>query len=283
MNTLELLDAAALLRQIGLNPSKRLGQNFLQDPVALERIAACAEIQATDSVLEIGAGLGSLTRYLSRSAGTVVAVEVDQRLIPVLHKVIAPFTNVRVVHGDILSLSPADLGLQEDYVVAANIPYNITSAIIRHLLEGEPRPRRIVLTVQQEVGLRICASPPDMSILALSVQLYGNPEMVARVPAQAFFPAPKVDSAVVRIEIYPAPVIAEPLLPTFFKLIRGGFSQKRKTIRNALSSALRVSTATTEELLAAANIDSRRRAETLLLTEWNGLCEQWSSLKTRSG
>lgn len=262
------LNAAALLKRYGLRADKRLGQNFLQDPIALEKIASASGIKPTDSVLEIGAGMGSLTRYLAASAREVVAVELDDRLDPVLRGVIKPYVNVRFIHGDILNLQPKELGLPSGYLVAANIPYHITSAIIRHLLESRPQPRRIVLTVQKEVAERICSNPPDMSLLALSVQVYGKPNIEARIPAGAFFPAPKVDSAVVKIEIYPEPLIPHSLLPVFFKLVKAGFSQKRKTLRNALSSGLNLPAIEIENLLSKAGIDSRLRAETLSLEEW---------------
>ena len=275
MNNIPPLNAAALLKRHDLRANKSLGQNFLQDPLALEKIAAAAEIQKTDSVLEIGPGLGSLTRYLSVSARDVVAVELDPKLAAVLQGVIKSYANVRLIQGDILDFSPKELGLSADYITAANIPYNITSAIIRHLLESEPKPRRIVLTIQKEVAQRICAAPPDMSLLALSVQVYGKPSISARIPAGAFFPVPKVDSAIVRIEIYPEPLIPSPLLPVFFKLIKAGFSQKRKKLRNSLSAGLKISTAAAEHMLVQAELDPQRRAETLSIEEWKILCRQF--------
>ena len=184
-----------------------MGQNFLQDPLALEKIASAAKIEPTDTVLEIGPGLGSLTRYLAASAKEVVAVELDQHLLPPLRAVLTPYTNVRLVHGNILELNPNELVHEKDYIVAANIPYYITSAVIRHLLESQTKPRRIVLTIQKEVAQRICEKPGDMSLLALSVQVYGNPHIAAHIPASAFYPSPNVDSAVLGIEIYPAPSI----------------------------------------------------------------------------
>ncbi len=276
MNTIPMLNAERLLRANGLRADKSLAQNFLQDPLALKLVTEAAEIQRTDSVMEIGAGLGSLTRYLSISAREVVAVELDQKLVPILRTVLKPYSNVRVVLGNILALSPGELGLPADYIVAANIPYNITSAIIRHLLESQPKPRRIVLTVQKEVAARICSTPPEMSILALSVQVYGDPTVVAQIPAMAFFPAPKVDSAIVRIEIDANPLIPPSLLPAFFKLIKSGFGQKRKTLRNSLSAGLHASTLQIEALLRQANIDPRRRAETLNLDEWHILSALWA-------
>ncbi|HEX2696119.1 MAG TPA: 16S rRNA (adenine(1518)-N(6)/adenine(1519)-N(6))-dimethyltransferase RsmA [Anaerolineales bacterium] len=268
MKDIPPLNAAMLLKRHGLRADKRLGQNFLQDPLALEKIAAAAEIQKMDSVLEIGAGLGGLTRYLAVLARDVTTIELDPNLASILEDVIKPYDNIRLIRGDILELTPKELGLPQNYVVAANIPYNITSAIIRHLLESEPKPRRIVLTVQKEVAQRICATPPDMSLLALSVQVYGKPGISARIPAGAFFPAPKVDSAVVKIDIYPEPLVRPASLPTFFKLIKAGFSQKRKTLRNSLSAGLRISKGASEALLANSGIDPQRRAETLSIQEW---------------
>ena len=273
MNEIPPLNAANLLRRHGLRADKSLGQNFLQDPLALEKIASAAEIESTDSVLEIGPGLGSLTRYLAVSAKEVVAVELDEKLIPPLKVVIAPYPNIRLIHGDILEFSPSELVNQPGYLVVANIPYYITSAIIRHLLENEPKPRRIVLTIQKEVADRICANPGDMSLLALSVQVYGKPRIAARIPAGAFFPAPKVDSAVLCLDVYPEPQIKNELLETFFKLIKAGFSQKRKTLRNSLSSGLHISPTNAADLLTKANIDPQRRAETLSIPEWQSLCE----------
>lgn len=267
------LNAAALLKRYGLRADKSLGQNFLQDHFALEKIVTAAQIQLSDVVLEIGPGLGSLTRYLAVSAREVVAVELDEELIPPLQAVLAPHQNVRVIQGDILELSPKELVNENKYLVVANIPYYITSAVIRHLLESDFKPRRIVLTIQKEVAERICAKAGDMSLLALSVQVYGKPHIAARIPAGAFFPAPKVDSAVLVIEIYLSPQIKPELLEQFFKLTKAGFSQKRKTLRNSLSSGLHIGPIASEELLAKANIDPKRRAETLSIEEWERLCE----------
>ncbi len=269
------LSVAALLRQYGLRAEKGLGQNFLQDAYILEKIVTTAEIRKTDTVLEIGPGLGSLTRYLAAAAGELVAVELDARLDPVLRAMLKPYSNIRLVHGDILHFSASQLGLPPDYIVAANIPYNITSAVIRHLLETAPRPRRLVLTIQKEVAQRICAAPPDMSLLALSVQVYGDAHIAERIPAGAFFPVPKVDSAVVRIDILEQPRIPAARLESFFRLIKAGFSQKRKTLRNSLSAGLHMAPAQAESLLRAAGIEPRRRAETLSLEEWESLCREY--------
>ena len=267
------LHVPALLRKYGLKPDKRLGQVFLVEPIALQRVVEAAEILTGDSVLEIGAGLGSLTRYLAAAASKVVAVEVDERIMPALQEILTPFTNISLVYGDILELDPAELMGQAGYLVVANIPYYITSLIMRHLLETRLRPQRVVLTVQREVAGRICAQPGEMNLLALSVQVYGKPLVAAYIPAGSFYPLPKVDSAVIRVDIYPTPIIPYTHLDLFFRLAKAGFSQKRKTLRNALAGGLAWKTEQVEQLLQAASIDPRRRAETLSLEEWQRLVE----------
>jgi len=273
------LEIGALLRAHQIQPKKGLGQNFLNDPVALERIIAAAEIQPHAHVLEIGPGLGSLTRYLARAAGQVTAVELDRALLPVLQEVLAPFDNVRIVAGDILDLNPAELVSKSDYLVVANIPYYITSAVIRHLLEAPIKPARIVLTVQREVAERITAKPGKLSLLALSVQVYGQPRIAARIPAGAFYPPPKVDSAVVRVDLYPEPLIPTDQLNVFFRLAKAGFSQKRKMLRNALAGGLGHKHERVRELLHAAGIDPQRRAETLSIDEWRILTAEYQKDK----
>jgi len=273
INNIPPLDAAALLKRHHLQPHKGLGQNFLQDPMALEEIVSAADIDPTDTVLEIGPGLGGLTRYLALSARQVVAVELDRNLLPPLRAILSPYKNVRLIQGDILKLSPGDLVNEPNYIVAANIPYYITSAVIRHLLSSDKKPRRIVLTVQKEVAQRVCSAPGDLSLLALSVQVYGKPRIAARIPADAFFPVPKVDSAVLCIDIYPSPLISAEHIDTFFHLSKAGFSQKRKMLRNSLAAGLRISPNEAADLLTRANIDPQRRAETLSINEWQTLGE----------
>jgi 16S rRNA (adenine1518-N6/adenine1519-N6)-dimethyltransferase len=260
----------ALLRAHGLHPRKHLGQNFLSDRAALERIVAAAELSTDDAVVEVGAGLGTLTRLLAAQAGQVVAIELDGRLLAVLREQVADLVNVQLVHGDILQI--ADLGFPHlGYKVVANLPYYITSAVLRHFLEKEPRPSVMVVTVQREVAQRIVAGPGEMSLLAVSVQFYGQPRIVARIPAGAFYPPPKVDSAVVRIDVGEKPdvALAEGMDDTaFFRVVRAGFGQKRKTLRNSLSAGLALPPARVEEALTEARVDPRRRAETLSLPEW---------------
>lgn len=274
------LDIPALLRRHNLTPKKGLGQNFLVDSSALSKLVAAAELPANASVLEIGPGLGSLTRYLARAAGRVVAVELDQNLIPILQTALAGQDNVTIIHADILKINPEDLQLPPGYLVVANIPYYITSAILRHLLAASVRPSRIVLTVQREVAERICAAAGDHSLLSLSVQVYGEPRPVLRIPAGAFFPPPQVDSTTLRVDIYDHPRIPAVQLDPFFRLAKAGFSQKRKTLRNALSAGLAWSGVKTADLLTSAGIDPMRRAETLDLDEWARLTRGFLEEKT---
>jgi len=269
-----IVSTADLLRRFDLRPNKRLGQNFLIDPTAMQKVVDAADLDAQDSVLEIGAGLGSLTRLLSFKAKRVVAVELDAQLLPALKEVLGACQNVEIVQGDILSLNPTSLMNEKGippgkgYKVAANIPYYITSAVIRHLLEASLRPTRLVLTIQREVAERLTAKPGEMSLLAISVQVYGKPEVVGQIPAGAFYPEPQVDSAVVRVELYPQPLFPEKTLGRLFHLAKAGFSQKRKTLRNSLSGGLAISPQQAILLLEQAGIDPNRRAETLSLEEW---------------
>jgi 16S rRNA (adenine1518-N6/adenine1519-N6)-dimethyltransferase len=274
------LNVSDLLRKYNLRPDKGLGQNFLIDEASLRKVIEAAEVEKEDAVLEVGPGLGSLTRHLAQAARQVVAVEIDRDLLPPLHQVLEPHRNVQIVHGDILDLNPTELMReavegQGGYQVIANIPYYITSALIRHLLEAGLRPRRMVLTVQSEVASRITASPGDLSLLALSVQVYGSPSIKARIPAGAFYPPPKVGSAVVRVDLYDEPVFPHENLNKFFRMAKAGFSQKRKTLRNALAGGLHLEPPQAGELLESAGIDPQRRAETLSLQEWGKLVEAY--------
>lgn len=272
---LEPLKISNLLREFDLFPKKGLGQNFLSDPNILEKIVETAEVTQNTTVLEIGPGLGSLTRYLAARAKKVVAVELDEHLIPVLRYVLEPWDNVTIIHGDILDLNMADIMKSESYQVVANIPYYITSALIRHLLESPNPPQQIVLTIQKEVAERICARN-RLSLLALSIQVYGTPSMVLNIPSGAFYPPPKVDSKVIRIDLFKEPLIERNKLDLFFRLAKAGFSQKRKTLSNSVSSGLSWTKDDTNKLLMKADIDPQRRAETLTIDEWRILVNYYA-------
>ena len=264
------MDLRNVLRQFNVKPKKSLGQNFIFDQAVLDRIVAAGDVSPQDTVLEIGPGAGSLTRRLAETAARVVAVELDDRLIPVLQHTLAEYSNVTVVQGDILTvqLPTSKLQTPNTYKVVANIPYYLTSALIRHLLEADARPSLMVLTVQREVAERICAAPPDMSLLAVSVQFYGRPRLMGQIPARAFHPAPDVDSAIVRIDLFDQPPLVGAEADKFFRLAKAGFGQKRKQLKNALAAGLGLKGDGAVSLLNAAGIDPMRRAETLTMEEW---------------
>lgn len=265
-----------MLDRHNLQPKKSLGQNFLHDPNTLEKIAASADLMPEDTVLEIGPGTGALTEVLAGLASRVVAVELDGRMEPILRERFANTPNVEFVFRDILETDVASLMGLGPFVVVANVPYYITSAILRHLLEAPQRPQRIIITIQTEVAERLVAKPNDMSLLAVSVQFYGKPRIVSRLSASVFWPRPDVDSAVVRLDLYDTPPYDVPDEKTFFKVVRAGFSQKRKQIKNALADALALPMPETVAFVERAAIDPRRRAETLTLDEWAALTRAYA-------
>ncbi len=275
------LDLAGRLHRAGVRLKKSLGQNFLVDEAALARIAEAAVLSPIDTVLEIGAGVGNLTRHLAATGAQVLAVEIDDRLLPLLEETVGDLENVRVVPGDILTLRVApliDVRPPAKYVVVGNLPYYITSAVIERMLEHDPRPERIVLTVQWEVAERICAVPGEMSLLAVSVQYFGFVENLGRVPADSFLPAPEVDSAIVRVEVrreIPAAVERR----AFFRVVKAGFSQRRKQLVNALAGGMGLGRREALTALASAKIDPTRRAETLSLDEWHLLSREMNANK----
>ena len=271
--SLDFLNIHPLLKRYAIHPKKSLGQNFLVEPAGLTRAINAAELSGEEEVLEIGAGLGSLTYLLAQTCASVTAVEIDPRMLAPLSEALKPFANVRIVQGDILELDPASLVSQENYVVVANIPYYITSAIIRRLLEANPKPSRVILTIQKEVAQRITARDGKMSLLSLSVFVFGEPTIAGTIPAGSFFPAPDVDSAVLVIRLYPEPLIPADKLDRFFRLAHAGFGQKRKTLRNSLSSGLSLPAAEVEARLLEAQIEPSRRAETLTIAEWARLVD----------
>ncbi len=275
-----------LLRRYGLDAKKALGQNFLALPAYAERIVAAAGLAPGDTVLEVGPGPGVLTGRLAAQVGAggrVVAVELDERFVALLRREHAETPQVQIVHADILKHAPARLLASEEagappYVVVANLPYYITSHALRHLLESDPPPLRAVLMVQKEVAERIVAAPGDLSVLGVSVQYYAEPQLLFTVPAAAFYPAPKVESAVVRLVVRPQPAVPDVPRARFFRVVRAGFGQKRKQLANSLSGGLALPKAEAARLLTAAGIDPARRAETLSLDEWGALARQIGEL-----
>lgn len=258
------------LTYLGIEPKKSLGQNFMVEPAILDQIADAADVGPEDCVLEIGAGLGGLTAVLAERARRVIALEIDAKFIPVLRRDFADQSQVEVVQGDVLKfdvfgLLGDDVG---DYKVVANLPYYITSPILRRFLEGDFPPRLMVITVQYEVAERMVAEPDKMNLLAVGVQLYGRPQIIRRLSPGIFYPQPKVDSALIRIDPHPGlPIPPEERKP-FFRIVRAGFSQPRKQVKNALAAGLHLDRDVVVTWLTDAEIDPRRRAETLSLEDW---------------
>ena len=265
---LEPLHVPELLRRYNLRPQKSLGQNFLVDHNALLKIIRDAEVSEDDLILEIGAGLGGLTRLLAVHAKAVTAIEIDKDLLPALEAVTQPFKNVRLIQGDILEIRPADLFIGGGYKVVANIPYYITSAVIRHLLEAEVRPDCIVLTIQREVAERIVNQDEKMSLLSLSVQIYGKARITSQIPADCFIPEPNVDSSVLVIDVFPDPILEQPEIELLFKLAHAAFNQKRKMLRSSLKAILSKGADSAVEILEQAGISSQERPEALALEDW---------------
>jgi len=262
-----------LLQQYGLYPKKSLGQNFLVDDGVLRRITLAAELTQRDSVLEIGPGLGALTRQLAEVSRRVVAVELDDRLLPILQDQLRDLDNVQLIHADILAVEPGGL-VGEPYVVVANLPYYITAAILRHLVESRSRPQRMVLTVQREVAERLAAAPGHLSLLAVSVQAFGEVAQVAHIKAGSFYPRPEVDSAVVRVDMYQQPLFHPLDERHFFRVVKAGFALRRKQLRNSLTAGLRSDRDQVEQALQSVGVDPQRRAETLSLAEWVALARE---------
>lgn len=256
-----------LLRQFDIRPRKGLGQNFLISDGLLSRIVDAATLDARDVVLEVGAGVGTLTRRLAQRAGRVLAIELDERLIPVLRHTLAPYDRVDIIQGDVLALEPGDL-VSPPYKVVGNLPYYITSAILRHFLEAHAKPSLLVVTVQKEVADRIVAHPGEMSLLAVSVQFYGRPKVVAKVPPGAFYPSPGVRSAVVRIDVYPSPRMPADQVESFFDVVRAGFAQRRKQLRNSLSQGLGLPADEVVLALRRVGLEERQRAQELSIEQW---------------
>jgi len=263
-------DWKAILRTLGVTPSRRMGQNFLVDRDVLAAIVEAAGVQPGETVIEVGPGLGILTAALVEAVGAsgrVIAVELDKRLADYLQTAYAGTPQVTIIQQDILRATPGDLVGAAPYVVVANLPYQITSAAFRHFLESPHPPERMTLLVQREVAQRIVATPPEMSILAIAVQFFARPRIMLAVPPEAFVPRPEVHSVVLALESVPPPLPPE-RWRGFFALVQAGFGAKRKQIHNSLVERLRLPRETVSAFLAAAEIDAMRRAQTLTLDEW---------------
>lgn len=257
---------------------KRFGQHFLTDPGILNRIVDAAEITPGESVLEVGPGRGALTAVLASRGGRVVAVEIDRDLVATLRDRFAGSPVVAIAEADALRHEPAALlamgGAAAPYVVVANLPYNIAAPLLRRFLEAEAPPRRLVVMVQLEVAQAICAWPGAMSLIGVATQVYGEPRLVMKVAPGAFTPPPKVRSAVVRIDVAPRPRVDAPL-DVFFRVVRAGFSNPRKQLRNSLAFGLHAEHADIDAVTRAASVDATLRPQMLSLDDWAAIARAW--------
>jgi 16S rRNA (adenine1518-N6/adenine1519-N6)-dimethyltransferase len=252
-----------------LRPRKSLSQNFLTDPEALDAIVAAAELQPGDNVVEIGPGLGVLTRRLLAAGASVLAVELDPRLAEYLRRELYGIERFDLIEADALSLHPREFFPHQPIKVVANIPYHITSPLLHTFLEGDRPPDLTVLLVQLEVAERVAAPPGRMSYLSVFAQNVTIAEVIARVAAAAFEPAPAVDSAVLRLRRREAPVVpVGPMREPFYRLVQGGFRQRRKQVHNGLSRELPVDREAVDAALSSCGVDGERRPQTLTVGEW---------------
>ena len=242
-------------------PKKSLGQNFLINRGIVEKIIDAAEMRGTETVVEIGPGFGTLTEALLTHAKRVIAIEKDARLIPALQKKFAGEKKLELVRADALQFPPP----KKPYMLIANIPYYIASPLLDHFIRDNPKniPSRAVLMLKKEVAQKLCAQPPQMNVLALHVQTFGTPKIIATVSKGSFRPVPKVDSAIVRIDFFKEPPMID--YEKYFSLIHRGFSQKRKMLGSLIDRTL----------LEKVGIDPARRAQTLSVGEWEKLLKEY--------
>ncbi|MFA5877893.1 MAG: 16S rRNA (adenine(1518)-N(6)/adenine(1519)-N(6))-dimethyltransferase RsmA [Candidatus Staskawiczbacteria bacterium] len=257
------------LKNIRIHPSKGLGQNFLVDKATLNKIVSAAGIKPSDNILEIGPGTGILTQELAKKAKKVIAIEKDVKMVELLRETLKDFKNVEIVPKDILKIKDEDLF--RDYKLVANLPYYITSPVIRKFLEIKNQPKVMILMVQKEVAQRICAKPPRMNLLAVSVQFYGTPEIINYVPKESFWPKPKVDSAIIKIVPKKSLESLKPEL--FFKIVKAGFSHPRKQILGNFKNILKIGGENLLAWLKANSVSPDRRAESLSVGDWINLAE----------
>ncbi|MBS7163762.1 MAG: 16S rRNA (adenine(1518)-N(6)/adenine(1519)-N(6))-dimethyltransferase RsmA [Veillonella sp.] len=268
-----------ICKRFDIKMSKKLGQNFLIKRGIVDEIVHAAEITVGEPVLEVGPGIGTLTQGLAQSGADVTAIELDRRLLEVLDTILASYDNVRIIHGDVLKLDVPTIMNHKPFKVVANLPYYITTPIIMSLLESKLPIERLVVMVQKEVALRMVAKPgtKDYGALSVAVQYYTEPDIVLDVPPKSFLPAPAVTSSVIRCILRdkpPVDVIDEKL---FFRVVKAGFAQRRKTFSNTMKTT-GLTRDRIEELLAKANIDGQRRGETFTLQEFADVANAWAAL-----
>jgi len=276
-----------LLRRFNIKALKGLGQHFLVDRSVLRRMASAADLLPSDIVVEIGPGLGILTEELVRSNGKVIAIEVDSKLAFALAERFSHVPKLTIINADVLKLDPVELIMKhasecsypQDYKVVANLPYNIAAPVLRRFLEASLKPSRMVVMVQKEVGQSMVAAPGRMGLLSLSIQLYGKPTIVGYVPARSFYPKPKVNSAIVRIDVHQKTAVEVEDIASFFTVVKAGFSAPRKQLRNSLAQGMRMQAVSVVEHLKRVEIAPERRPQTLSLEEWARVYHEFTPIR----
>jgi 16S rRNA (adenine1518-N6/adenine1519-N6)-dimethyltransferase len=274
-----------VLQKYQFNFQKKFGQNFLIDEHVLDKIIDAAQIKETDCVLEIGPGIGTMTQHLAERAGKVICVEIDNNLIPILEDTLSSYSNVKVVHGDVLKIDLKELidleGENRPLKVVANLPYYITTPIIMGLFESDLPLEGITVMVQKEVAMRMKAEPSskDYGALSLAVQYYSNPSIAANVPPNCFIPRPKVGSAVIHLQRYKEPPVQVNDEKLMFRLIRASFNQRRKTLVNSLKNSPELSFSKEEivQVLQANGLSETIRGEALSLEQFAALSNTFSN------
>jgi 16S rRNA (adenine1518-N6/adenine1519-N6)-dimethyltransferase len=274
MNLLE--NTKEICKLYDIWPSRSKGQNFLVNENVYGEIISAANLTKDDVVLEIGPGLGILTAKLSEKAGKVIAVELDDKLAKYLQDGLkdSEVKNITVINENILDSNLKDEKFKDlfpKYKIVANLPYNITSVFIRRFLTAVHKPEEMILMLQKEVAERICAKPGDMSLLALSVQFFAEPEIITKVSKEDFYPAPQVDSAVIKIKVKSYKVESDNEEKEFFRIAKFGFSAKRKMLKNNLAGGLHITPAEAENILVKAGFNPKARAEDLSVDDWKNL------------
>jgi 16S rRNA (adenine1518-N6/adenine1519-N6)-dimethyltransferase len=257
----------SLLNKYSISIKKSLGQNFLMDANVVKKIVQTANPRINECIIEIGPGLGILTEELAKTKAAITSIEIDSKLISLLKNELKNYSNIKIINKDALKFSPPKC----QYKVVANLPYYITSPLISHFLNAKNKPKKLVILIQKEVAEKICAKSPNLNVLAINVQVFGKPKIIMKVSKKSFYPIPKVDSAVLEIKMHKQPLIKEKNIKKFFKIVHAGFSQKRKTILNALSNNLSIKTEKIKEALKKCPIKSTERAQNLTIEDWEKL------------
>ena len=272
----KLQELQKILQSHRLYANKGLGQNFLVDQEALDTIVAAADLSEADNVVEVGPGTGFLTEQLIQKAGQVLSVELDGNMVEILRAKFPFSKNLQITNQDILKFQTSNFKFKK-YKVVANIPYYITSPLLKHFLQSENRPTVMVVLVQREVAEKVCGLT-GKSLITIETQLFGQPEIMGIVKAASFYPSPKVDSAILKIKVYDKPLVPEDQMHDFMRIVKFGFSQKRKMLNNTLGAGLHKKPAEVGELLKTIGINPNLRAENLTIDDWKKLAYAFKDL-----